>query len=246
MSHKVLVVGTGTIGEPLIGLLAEHQKQLGLDDVLFFKRTPLSEEQGKVEALLRKGAKIVSTSDALNEFHSLGFTETSDVEQAYEDADVIIDCTPSGNENWDKIYTSLNQDKRFMAQGSEHGFGPFFAWGINNEVLEEESKQLIEEARARERVRVRAQHNNMRNKGPPILDPIMGNVAKVGHSGGSRLKRKSVDLERAIQKKYDPRKGGYRKIKIKSKKRSNKKQRKSRTKLGKRKSNKKRKSKCRA
>ena len=42
MSHKVLVVGTGTIGEPLIGLLAEHQKQLGLDDVLFFKRTPSS------------------------------------------------------------------------------------------------------------------------------------------------------------------------------------------------------------
>ena len=143
MSHKVLVVGTGTIGEPLIGLLAEHQKQLGLDDVLFFKRTPLSEEQGKVEALLRKGAKIVSTSDALNEFHSLGFTETSDVEQAYEDADVIIDCTPSGNENWDKIYSSLNQDKRFMAQGSEHGFGPFFAWGINNEVLEEESNKFL-------------------------------------------------------------------------------------------------------
>lgn len=143
MSHKVLVVGTGTIGEPLIGLLAEHQKQLGLDDVLFFKRTPLSEEQGKVEALLRKGAKIVSTSDALNEFHSLGFAETSDVEQAYEDADVIIDCTPSGNENWDKIYSSLNQDKRFMAQGSEHGFGPFFAWGINNEVLEEESNKFL-------------------------------------------------------------------------------------------------------
>ena len=143
MSHKVLVVGTGTIGEPLIGLLAEHQKQLGLDDVLFFKRTPLSEEQGKVEALLRKGAKIVSTSDALNEFHSLGFAETSDVEQAYEDADVIIDCTPSGNENWDKIYSSLSQDKRFMAQGSEHGFGPFFAWGINNEVLEEESNKFL-------------------------------------------------------------------------------------------------------
>ena len=143
MSHKVLVVGTGTIGEPLIGLLAEHQKQLGLDDVLFFKRTPLSEEQGKVEALLRKGAKIVSTSDALNEFHSLGFAETSDVEQAYEDADVIIDCTPSGNENWNKIYSSLNQDKRFMAQGSEHGFGPFFAWGINNEVLEEESNKFL-------------------------------------------------------------------------------------------------------
>mgnify|MGYP001379378431 FL=1 len=80
MSKNVLVIGTGTIGEPLIGLLAEHKDLLGLDDVVFFKRTPLSEERGKVEALLRKGAKIASTSDALSKFHELGFTESFDVD----------------------------------------------------------------------------------------------------------------------------------------------------------------------
>ena len=143
MSKDVLVIGTGTIGEPLIGLLAEHKDSLGLDNIIFFKRTPLSEEKGKVEALLRKGAKIVSTSDVLKEFHQLGFNETSDVEQAYADSDVIIDCTPSGNDNWDKVYSSLDQNKRFMAQGSEHGFGPFFAWGINNEVLNEDSNRFL-------------------------------------------------------------------------------------------------------
>ena len=143
MSRDVLVIGTGTIGEPLIGLLAEHKVSLGLDNIIFFKRTPLSEEKGKVEALLRKGAKIVSTSDVLKEFHQLGFNETSDVEQAYDDSDVIIDCTPSGNDNWDKVYSSLDQNKRFMAQGSEHGFGPFFAWGINNEVLNEDSNRFL-------------------------------------------------------------------------------------------------------
>jgi len=105
MSKNVLVIGTGTIGEPLIGLLAEHRESLGLDNVIFFKRTPLSEERGKVEALVRKGAKIVSTSDALSEFHQLGFKETTDVEQAYTDSDVIIDCTTSGNDNWDKVYS---------------------------------------------------------------------------------------------------------------------------------------------
>ena len=30
-----------------------------------------------------------------------------------------------------------------MAQGSEHGFGPFFAWGINNEVLSEDSNRYL-------------------------------------------------------------------------------------------------------
>ena len=129
MSKNVLVIGTGTIGEPLIGLLAEHKESLGLDKVIFFKRTPLSEERGKVEALIRKGAEIVSTNDAISEFHQLGFNETKDVELAYKEADVIIDCTPSGNDNW--------------AQGSEHGFGPFFAWGINNEILKDESNKFL-------------------------------------------------------------------------------------------------------
>ena len=143
MQKNVLIVGTGTIGEPLIGLLAEHKESLGLDNVKFFKRTPLTEEKGKVEALIRKGSKIVTTSDALSDFHQLGFKETTDVEQAYADSDVIIDCTPSGNDNWDNIYSSLDQSKRFMAQGSEHGFGPFFAWGINNEILKEDSNKFL-------------------------------------------------------------------------------------------------------
>ena len=143
MSKNVLVIGTGTIGEPLIGLLADHKDSLGLDNVIFFKRTPLSDERGKVESLLRKGAKIVSTSDTLSEFHQLGFNEATDVEQAYAETDVIIDCTPSGNANWDNIYSSLDQNKRFMAQGSEHGFGSFFAWGINNGILKEESNKFL-------------------------------------------------------------------------------------------------------
>ena len=143
MSKNVLVIGTGTIGEPLIGLLADHKDSLGLDNVIFFKRTPLSDEKGKVESLIRKGAKIVSSADALKEFHQLGFSDATDVEQAYDESDVIIDCTPSGNDNWDNIYSSLDQKKRFMAQGSEHGFGSFFAWGINNEILKEESNKFL-------------------------------------------------------------------------------------------------------
>ena len=120
MSKNVMVIGTGTIGEPLIGLLAEHKDELGLDNVIFFKRTPLSDEKGKVEALLRKGANIVSTADALSDFKKLGFLDIEDVENTYEDTDVIIDCTPSGNDNWKSIYSSLDQSKRFMAVSYTH------------------------------------------------------------------------------------------------------------------------------
>jgi len=41
-SKSVMVIGTGTIGEPLIGLLCNFKAQLGIDEVLFHKRTPRS------------------------------------------------------------------------------------------------------------------------------------------------------------------------------------------------------------
>ena len=141
--RNILIVGTGTIGEPLIGLLAQHKEKLGIDNISFFKRTPLSDEKGKVEALIRKGAKLVANSEAKNDFESMGF-DVEDLEKSYEENQVIIDCTPSGNKNWDEIYSNLDKDKRFLAQGSEHGFGPFFAWGINNNVLaNDQNKYLI-------------------------------------------------------------------------------------------------------
>ena len=143
VNKNILVVGTGTIGEPLIGLLAEHKEPLGIDNVTFFKRTPLTDERGKVEALIRKGAKLATTSEAKKAFESMGFN-VEDVENSYEENQVIIDCTPSGNKNWEDIYSKLNGEKRFMAQGSEHEFGPFFAWGINNDSLnQDQNKYLI-------------------------------------------------------------------------------------------------------
>ena len=42
MTRKnVHIVGTGTIGEPLIGLLCDYRDQLGIDDITFHKNTPL-------------------------------------------------------------------------------------------------------------------------------------------------------------------------------------------------------------
>ena len=61
-----------------------------------------------IEGSKIKNVQALANPKVLNEFKNFGF-ETDDVESAYEDCDVIIDCTPSGNSNWDDIcllYTS--------------------------------------------------------------------------------------------------------------------------------------------
>jgi glyceraldehyde-3-phosphate dehydrogenase (NAD(P)) len=60
--------------------------------------------------------------------------QLTDVE-ARKIADVIIDCTPAGNVNKREIYLGLDQNKGFIAQGSEHGFGVPYVNGINGETL---------------------------------------------------------------------------------------------------------------
>ena len=54
----VHVVGTGTVGEPLIGLLASFRNELGIDEVTFHKRSPLLGDRSKVLALQKKGALL--------------------------------------------------------------------------------------------------------------------------------------------------------------------------------------------
>jgi len=60
MSDKniVHVVGTGTIGEPLIGLSCDYRKELGIDEVTFSKRTPLLTDRSKVIDLVKKEEHI--------------------------------------------------------------------------------------------------------------------------------------------------------------------------------------------
>ncbi len=58
-SRKIIhIIGTGTIGEPLIGLFAEKKELLGFDEVTFHKRTPLLTDRSKVKSLIRKGARL--------------------------------------------------------------------------------------------------------------------------------------------------------------------------------------------
>ena len=55
MSNIVHVIGTGTIGEPLIGLLDDHREAFGIDEITFHKRTPLIAEFEDLESVERWG-----------------------------------------------------------------------------------------------------------------------------------------------------------------------------------------------
>jgi glyceraldehyde-3-phosphate dehydrogenase (NAD(P)) len=132
----VHVVGTGTIGEPLIGLLADHKSDFGIDEVTFHKRTPLITERGKVNDLVRRGAVLTVDEDKRSTFEELGHAPKFEAREAIERAHVVIDCTPVGNDNKTEFYEQSVNPLGFMAQGSEYGFGKMYARGINDSALE--------------------------------------------------------------------------------------------------------------
>lgn len=145
MSKKIVhVVGTGTIGEPLIGLLETLQKPFGIDEITFHKRTPLLDERPKVNDLIRRGAKLCVDKEVRAEFEKLGHKVSYETVEALERASVVIDCTPAGNENKEKYYSKINGPLGFIAQGSEFGFGKPYARGINDEALVRDEDRFIQ------------------------------------------------------------------------------------------------------
>ena len=146
MSRKIVhVVGTGTIGEPLIGLLCDFKDILGIDEVTFHKNTPLTTDKSKVLSLIRKrGARLTTHEDKFDGFNNIGLKAEFSTEEAINRASVVIDCTPKGfgHENKNKYYEKyLDNTLGFIAQGSEDGFGKKYARGINdNSLIQGEDK----------------------------------------------------------------------------------------------------------
>jgi glyceraldehyde-3-phosphate dehydrogenase (NAD(P)) len=135
------VVGTGTIGEPLIGLMTHFQKELGIDAVTFHKHS--ISDRPKVKALISRGAVLAVDADKLDAFQAAGMDATLTHEQALEQATVVIDCSPKGLEMKEKIYKHYEHNtKGFIAQGSEFGFGKMYARGINDEVIGPDDKYI--------------------------------------------------------------------------------------------------------
>ena len=138
MSKVVHVVGTGTIGEPLIGLLTHFQKDLAIDEVTFSKRTPAVTDRSKIRELIKHGARLAVDESVREGFRAIGLEPTCTATEALDRADVVIDCTPSdvGLSNKQAHYLPRRRPgKGFIAQGSEFGFGKMYARGINDAAL---------------------------------------------------------------------------------------------------------------
>ncbi len=148
MERRIIhVVGTGTIGEPLIGLLSDYKEQLGIDEITFNKNTPIRSDQSKIIDLVKRGARLAVSADSLSDFKNLGMDPELESEEAIRRASVVIDCTPSGvgHENKEKYYSRFSDKvKGFLAQGSEDGFGKKYARAINDEALKSGNDQFIQ------------------------------------------------------------------------------------------------------
>jgi len=134
----VHVIGTGTIGEPLIGLLTQLAGPLGIEEVTFHKRTPLLHDRSKVLNLVKRGAKLCVDDAAMKGFRELGMEPAFESQEALNRAAVVIDCTPSGMgiANKNEFYSKYTHNTLgFIAQGSEFGFGKPYARGINDQAL---------------------------------------------------------------------------------------------------------------
>ena len=141
----VHIVGTGTIGEPLVGILSTFQDKFGIDEVTFHKRTPLVTDRSKVTVSCQNGAKLAVDKERWQKFVDMGMTPSYEAEEAIERANVVIDCTPVGNQNKEKVYNKYaNNGRGFIAQGSEDGFGKKYARGINDKALVKGQDQFIQ------------------------------------------------------------------------------------------------------
>lgn len=139
----VHIVGTGTIGEPLIVLLARTKEELGIDEVTFSKRTPRLVDRPKITNLVSKGAKLCVEEDKAIDFLRMGVEPEYEFSDAIKRASVVIDCSSSGNENKEKYYKHYEeQTLGFLAQGSEKDFGKPYAFSITDKSLSKDDKYI--------------------------------------------------------------------------------------------------------
>ena len=134
--NSLLVVGTATIGEPLIGLCCHFKQRLGIDEVLFYKKTPLLIDRSKVVDLINRGARLAADSDQIAAFEEIDLKVSLTREEALAAARVVIDCTPAASEHKEQWYRPFADNTHlFVAQGNIVEFGEPYARGINDSIL---------------------------------------------------------------------------------------------------------------
>lgn len=147
---KILIIGTGTIGKPLIRLFLRMRKQLDFEEIIYHKNTPDLKSRGMLKYFHQEGAKLAVYEEKVGEFRELlsdsGFGPDYTLEGALAKADLIIDCTEKkvALELKDKYYWQLSRKLGFIAQGSVNHFGKPYAFGINDQALDKNSDKFIQ------------------------------------------------------------------------------------------------------
>lgn len=139
----VLVIGTGTIGYPLIQRLVWSAAYAGhpyfaWNEIIFHKKRPLLKNVPRLKGLLGVADNGVRVSLCVDEqtggmFQQIGLNPSYTLEEAIDKADLVFDVTPTGLSN--KGNYQKYAGKIFVAQGSEYRkdkkFGRLFVGGIN-------------------------------------------------------------------------------------------------------------------
>ncbi len=130
----LLVIGTGTIGYELIRRLIlaaaySNHPYFSWEEIIIHKQTPLKENVARINHLFnlpyanRPLLKLCADPEKVEQFKLLGMSPHYTLPEALARADVVFDVTPFGLANRTKYYEQLsteNQDKVFVAQGSEY------------------------------------------------------------------------------------------------------------------------------
>ena len=146
LKNDILVMGVGTIGEPLTRLLLTHRKEFGLGNVYFSKATPTN--LSTVRMLVESGAKFCVWDDLQPKFtpvldrHKIAIIDT--VENVFDKAAVVADCTNRGSVLKTDVYDNIEEPYGFFSQGAEEGFGHPVAYGINFETLKPGDHRFIQ------------------------------------------------------------------------------------------------------
>ena len=138
MSRNIIhIVGTGTVGTPLIGILASRRKSLGIDEISFQPNLTEIRNIALIRGMVDYGAKLCLPEEYKDEYASAGCKIDYDSREAVHRAGVIIDCSLPGQatENKARIYSRIHEDKLYIAQSREPGFGKDYAFAINDNAL---------------------------------------------------------------------------------------------------------------
>jgi glyceraldehyde-3-phosphate dehydrogenase/erythrose-4-phosphate dehydrogenase len=142
----VHVVGTGTVGAPLIGILSSRCKNSGVEEVTFQPDPTEIRNIALLKGLVSHGAKLAIPEEHIDEFASVGCKVDYQAAEAIDRAGVVIDCSVAGTAMKNKlsVYSQhIGKEKLFIAQSRDPGFGKDYAFGINDESLDRERDQFI-------------------------------------------------------------------------------------------------------